>query len=1858
MSIPTGPNAMSPEQPQGADLFKQLVTAGQSGSRDDVDKKIKDFKDSNHLTLLKEWISEKEKDRQNFFEVSPLYSKIRRQILNSDSSLAARVVSSVTRIFASAIPLYPLEKAILDPKINISENLQGTYNPGGERILSPDVLSLLGSYAAVGHLNEESFGLLLDDLEKLNLHTVDFILLVPLLNSFKEKAPSKFVEFISKLVGIYMNSNYAKYRQYHNVCDYLNQLAAKKPELVLEVFSKIELGDRGPDGMICFAFSDAVRIFMTIACIKPEILAPFFMARSTLALLDKLKCDFDSCIRWKERCGQCKTEFVPERLAPIIEALLQLSPQGVNAAIPYLQFLASYASSCRVVSELFLKKLESNEPSLFMRLGATQALPILIKLAFNDPRWVVSIIEKFTTDEVELCKSSPTALFTLWLWVNRIMPNIYLKLFPDDLLNTWLNNIGDYQFIALIPHLTEFVEMTPCGLDKIFPQGPEGDKLLGRFRSLLVHVSQGSALKFSLKFSQVMSTVENPYRERFFRYILLTTNKVNMRLLDYPTKRAEFRNILIALAEKCPDLLVEVIKAKSGPTPPTPMLEQDVPRALESASNPGFIKLNKGAFEILIPVLNILALKYSNALVNIFQGLKIGKAQLSNDVCGEHILPILEVLAANAPESLVDLVSQLSLEGGALLKSLQFQNRANKDIATRFKPILSVLLDKDPGLLVQILFKQVGDAKFRAQNYPENHGNVEPYLGKDMNSFWAVAPVLEDLIESDPQKVIKFLFKVNEVDKRRSQLEYLEPFEEFERSMLIDHSRVIESVNPIFNKLCDNYPEIFKELLFSNVSSKRSLIFEHFKSMLPVLQHLAENNIDLLVEILTTAKPKYWKASQLFPILNCLIEKNPQKLLELLSSSKFTELRSLLTLGNEDSLRLVKFLVEKSPQLLENTLLSQDGSVNACVFQNFKLMQPVLTYLLDEKPDLVFTILNTGKFSDWRVGHSIPILNLMIAKSPDNLKSLFDNTSLDWNKLGSVRPVKQIVPILKFLMDNDKFDLLVRIFVEKDSESNNFLNYCEFKNWETKGSIDVPDILSTLTDLAKLNPEKFVEIITKGNNWRIFIDDELTPIFLTLPEEFLRTFLENHCFELLELNVKVLVELFTKLAGNDANNSLIRWQLTNLWKVGKKFLQVNCVLWLPLLTKLAENKANHPFIMQLFTNPGEVDKEFLQVNSHLGLTLSNLLAQNKANHPFIKDLLTNLGEVDKEFLHVDSHLVLVLQLLTKLANNEENIDFVIQFLFKKSPPSSNQTFLDRYPMRCRLLLQVLQAQDQSDPSKFKDEYRLFLWQKLQLKAGCLDKKRALDDDDIKKLKRLSPEQFGEEARRIQTILDNAWAGLIFQETKEDPLLINMVPYFHLDIQIKEGAEPVHLPSQQIKSALDRILENIAIKSAVDRGGVPEFEPDKSLFFSRLLASVTSIMNLLEGKPPAEVAAYLVQLAKPELEARCMARIKLEAQQIQRSLSGKPMTGDQFIEGVVTSVLELAVESCAKEYQGRDAVNVHILNSFKFAANLSTQWEFLVDIVGKQAILKFIKEHIDCRKLVLEFGQAVPLEATTAYLMEKTPEDFNPDIRFMTDSGKEENTDYNTEKQKVEKQERSILTETQEAIAFLLPNVNKQKVMESFVVLRGASLEKVVCDIEETKIPGDPKITLKQGEYAVTLACAYVRKNVSTEVYSALFEQDETSSDTDSFEERLNAQKRVSCPKEQRGIIVNPQVLSKQQRQFSAEMQGYNQIINAAKAFDGQMKGLEVAFGSTPLDAQQQVGLLKIYIKYRERLVKIGEDSPAAASCSYDRNIHGLPSQVIEQSRCVEYNKEWLAPKNLQIIKILEMVGVLDCVKRI
>ena len=246
---------------------------------------------------------------------------------------------------------------------------------------------------------------------------------------------------------------------------------------------------------------------------------------------------------------------------------------------------------------------------------------------------------------------------------------------------------------------------------------------------------------------------------------------------------------------------------------------------------------------------------------------------------------------------------------------------------------------------------------------------------------------------------------------------------------------------------------------------------------------------------------------------------------------------------------------------------------------------------------------------EWRIEKTIPLLNVLVDKPlyrQELIKFFATENFIKWQGLGSLRPIKNIVPILKFLADN-KVDCLKKVFVTPNNQGLRLLDDCRSTS-ETLSTYTLADIAPVFDKLVEQHPELLLDIFMTQSR-----PDRLPPLLMENSlSSFLNNFSDNELMKFLSVDDPTGLQAEIKIKFFDGYPDKV----------------------LRLLAKLTEKAESHQFVIEFLSKENLVEgKTFLDQYFIDSLPVLELLAENKNNHEALRKWLSKKDQDEKTIFH-------------------------------------------------------------------------------------------------------------------------------------------------------------------------------------------------------------------------------------------------------------------------------------------------------------------------------------------------------------------------------------------------------------------------------------------------------------------------------------------------------------------------------------------------------------------------------------------------------------------------------------------------
>ena len=208
---------------------------------------------------------------------------------------------------------------------------------------------------------------------------------------------------------------------------------------------------------------------------------------------------------------------------------------------------------------------------------------------------------------------------------------------------------------------------------------------------------------------------------------------------------------------------------------------------------------------------------------------------------------------------------------------------------------------------------------------------------------------------------------------------------------------------------------------------------KQLKEVLPIFDVLIKRDPEMFFTMLTE---NGIKTHEIFWVADAVLES--------LAKTDFPQFKKTISLLGENGLPLLgKLGILKDIIPFLNKYGSEHSKeVKYPQLKEFDEILPLLEVIAKESCSLAINILSDIAPPDTKIEKLVPLMSALIYNSESsfaffNDKSFFNRISpADWQELGSVRPIKLIVPILKFLARANKDELLKVIFEAKGSDKS------------------------------------------------------------------------------------------------------------------------------------------------------------------------------------------------------------------------------------------------------------------------------------------------------------------------------------------------------------------------------------------------------------------------------------------------------------------------------------------------------------------------------------------------------------------------------------------------------------------------------------------------------------------------------------------------------------------------------------------------------------------------------------------------------------------------------------------------------
>ena len=1007
----------------GKYTFRSLVEAAKGIEYPSkiIDAKIQELiRKPKALEFLQSWVIRAAVDRPDFFQASDLFSQIKGKLDKIGESPARGAVRKIGNVFKSTFRLDPLERALLGNPSELKTYLKdlivlpphasvSALPTAVPRNLSPDVLAQLTRYAEIGVIDEKHLVEIFSDPLVLNLHTVDFSLLVPLLKILAEKSPDTFVTVVLIFLkaGAMRVVDKTGIKVWENptlmesCLEFLKNLAKIQPDLAIKVISQPNFPEI-PSSMLYKDFFWSFPILTVLAKEHPERvfdltkksprkLHDFVLNRRAIRM--ELLTQQNSGVVVKPPPPSC---FNVDDAISVLNALLDPRAGGaeppknrLGAARVFLEFLADSVNSgaqLEYLTNLFLRKDtddEGNQLSLLSRLGVVHSLPILEALAFNQPQAALEILSKLEPEEKDLLWNLHGNL-TIPLLVNlchKQTKEVLKGILPKDELIKLLGKWSDEEFATAFPFLKKLVVEDPTRLEFIFREKGGDKRFDDFFRKLL-----------SDRFTtiSILSELKKFGSEKLKRIFLLE-NEQGLRLFELADP------ILYSSGFKWdenPDIFSEIMCAKNERTGLT-------------------------TFEFLVGTvqgqnfLMGLLWKSPKCIENIFmdQGAGLLLEQPGNI---KKLSSFLTNLAENRPDFLVKII-------------LQKNRSTTKSIFERDMPASSLgelaqavdflkLLTNDPLKKIfsnlkigarQLHGANLKDAMpiltFLTKSYPQT---IVTLFSKEDFSTWPVLDPFCNFVELTRPRGLRTY------DSSEEQMYNLARMSDYDIN-LVDKKEI--------NELADQFRPVLRILLEQDPDSVLLMFSQKEKSENRPSDNTGSNQ-------LMDADGFY----VVLPVIESLAKINPEYIKKLLlrkdrDGSRLIDhpmvIKSILPTLNE--------LPLSNPKEWLDVLLLPDKEGEVYLFKHFETMRPFVNKLIKEDMGLLFYILTVKKAGECNIQSVIIIVDFLIKSRPEKLLECFSKGEFtEWRKIGCIHPIDKAIPLLDFLLKND-IELLISVFNEQ-----------------------------------------------------------------------------------------------------------------------------------------------------------------------------------------------------------------------------------------------------------------------------------------------------------------------------------------------------------------------------------------------------------------------------------------------------------------------------------------------------------------------------------------------------------------------------------------------------------------------------------------------------------------------------------------------------------------------------------------------------------------------------------------------------------------------------------------------------------
>ena len=282
-----------------------------------------------------------------------------------------------------------------------------------------------------------------------------------------------------------------------------------------------------------------------------------------------------------------------------------------------------------------------------------------------------------------------------------------------------------------------------------------------------------------------------------------------------------------------------------------------------------------------------------------------------------------------------------------------------------------------------------------------------------------------------------------------------------------------------------------------------------------------------------------------------------------------------------------------------------------------------------------------------------------------------------------------------------------------------------------------------------------------------------------------------------------------------------------------------------------------------------------------------------------------------------------------------------------------------------------------------------------------------DPKQIKEEEEISEQDYRTRTDQLRTDVLKLWDSIQFENGTGSETGTEKVNSSFLLVALEDPRNPKRTiqkrqTKESIRNALNIMLQKITDKEAWL--GTPSKENKEELhsFYSKMLINFETVVKTLKEKSNlGDIAGYLIDISKTELEKRCGKAYQEEIE--QKAQICDPITAGMTYEEILDQAIFRAFNGVVNHAMSLEGItDAHDVHEYKFASGLTT----IIDPIGHggyqdrlQTILRNIQKHFNLELFIKEIGKGIKRDALVDYVKDLIYQNRFSDIRSLDDKKK-------------------------------------------------------------------------------------------------------------------------------------------------------------------------------------------------------------------------------------------------------------------